>query len=146
MPAVLALRREQAWRYAQLLAGSPWLHGWVASATPPTQVPTLLRFPVAVRHPSQRPALCAGLRALGIEPGEWFDDVVHPAGSQGHGYTPGDCPRGEWLAKTLVNLPLGLHAQWTASQWAGLRRLAQQAPAEGVADVGAGPMAGGPGP
>jgi dTDP-4-amino-4,6-dideoxygalactose transaminase len=123
MPQVLALRHQQARHYAEALAGSPWLTP--LSAAEPA---TLLRFPLRVAHPAQRDALRAGLRALDIEPGVWFDDVVHPAGSLRHGYTEGDCPNGERLARCIVNLPLGLHARLSQRQWQGLRRLAQTPP------------------
>ena len=123
MPQVLALRRQQARHYTEALAGSPWLAP-LGAAEPAT----LLRFPLRVVHPAQRDALRAGLRALDIEPGVWFDDVVHPAGSLRHGYTEGDCPNGERLARCIVNLPLGLHARLSQRQWQGLRRLAQTPP------------------
>lgn len=127
MPQVLALRRAQVRRYDEVLAGSPWLQP-LAPAEAAGPPPTLLRYPLAVRHPAQRPALREGLRHLGIEPGEWFDDVVHPAGSLRHGYTAGQCPNGEWLAQCIVNLPLGLHARLSPRQWQGLRRLAMNPP------------------
>ena len=128
MADVLALRRRQAQHWAQAVAGSPWLTllADVGPEAPPGAA--LLRLPLAVARPEQRPALPAGLRALGVEPGVWFDDVVHPAGSYRHGYTEGDCPHGERLARTIVNLPLGLHARLSPRQWQGLRRLAQQPP------------------
>ncbi len=127
MPQVLALRRQQARHYAEALAGSPWLVPLGEGAGVRGE-PSLLRFPLAVADPAQREALRAGLRALDIEPGVWFDDVVHPAGSLRHGYTEGDCPNGERLARCIVNLPLGLHARLSPRQWQGLRRLAQQPP------------------
>ena len=152
MPQVLALRRQQARHYAEALAGSPWLEtlagaaagqlpAGVGAAAGPAQgqpgvdvesAAALLRFPLAVADPAQREALRDGLRALGIEPGVWFDDVVHPAGSLRHGYTEGDCPNGERLARCIVNLPLGLHARLSRRQWHGLRRLAQQPPEGGA--------------
>lgn len=132
MPALLALRRAQARRLHEALAGSHWLRplGAAGCAADLPATTALLRFPLAVARPAQREALRAGLRALGIEPGVWFDDVVHPAGSFRHGYTAGDCPEGEHLAATIVNLPLGLHASLSERQWQGLRRLAQQPPTE----------------
>lgn len=118
MPDVLARRRQQAAEYDRLLAGSAWLH----PLAPPGA--TLLRYPVALADPSCRGAWERGLAELGIEPGCWFDDVVHPAGSAGHGYVAGSCPHGERLAATVANLPLGLHAELSAAQRSGLRQLA----------------------
>ncbi len=136
MPQVLALRRQQARQYTEALAGSPWLTPLMGAPPSPRPSPargegdggSLLRFPLAVAEPCQREALRAGLRALDIEPGVWFDDVIHPTGSLRHGYTEGDCPNGERLARCIVNLPLGLHARLSERQWQGLRRLAQQPP------------------
>jgi perosamine synthetase len=114
-------RRAQAARYKQIWQQSPWVDDLLDGADP---LPTLLRYPIAVRDLAARPHLRAGLLSMGIEPGEWFDDVVHPAGSLGHGYVAGQCPNGERLARSIVNLPLGLHAELSSPQEAAMRRLA----------------------
>jgi perosamine synthetase len=114
-------RRAQAARYRQIWQQSPWVDDLLDGVDP---LPTLLRHPIAVRDLADRPHLRAGLLSIGIEPGEWFDDVVHPAGSLGHGYVTGLCPNGERLARSIVNLPLGLHAALSPSQEAAMRRLA----------------------
>ncbi|NDY92603.1 DegT/DnrJ/EryC1/StrS family aminotransferase [Ideonella livida] len=122
-PALQARRVDQARRYDELLAGSPWLHPLAAPGTGP-----LLRYPVAVRGGVARDAAVAALQALGVEPGVWFDDVVHPAGSLRHGYAAGDCPQGEALAACILNLPLGEHAQLGHRQARALRHLALAGP------------------
>lgn len=134
MAEVLARRRAQAAVYAEALRGSPWV---IDLATDAPAATALLRYPVAVRDPADRPRLREGLRALGIEPGEWFNDVVHPAGSRGHGYVTGMCPNGDRLAECIVNLPLGLHAGLCARQRLGFARLVAQGPDDAGAAPGA---------
>lgn len=123
-------RRAQAARYRQIWQQSPWvddlLEGGLLDGANP--LPTLLRYPIAVRDPADRLHLRAGLLSMGIEPGAWFDDVVHPAGSLGHGYVAGQCPNGERLARSIVNLPLGLHAELSVAQEAAMHRLAASSP------------------
>jgi dTDP-4-amino-4,6-dideoxygalactose transaminase len=116
--ALWALRRRQALHYDELLAGSVRIH-----ALPRTAGDVLLRYPVRV-DPQHREELAQKLLELGIEPGRWFDDVVHPKGSLRYGYADGQCPVGESLAQAILNLPLGLHANLSAAQSAGLRALA----------------------
>ena len=116
--ALWALRRRQALHYDELLAGSTRIH-----ALPRAPGDVLLRYPVRV-DPQHREALAQALLELGIEPGRWFDDVVHPKGSLRYGYSDGQCPVGESLAEAILNLPLGLHASLSAAQSAGLRAIA----------------------
>jgi len=54
--------------------------------------------------PADRGQAAAALQAIGIEPGWWFDDVVHPKGSVRYGYLAGDCPHGEALAPVKLDL------------------------------------------
>lgn len=118
-PALRQLRQRQASQYRECLSASPWLQ---VPALPDNAV--LLRFPVRVQDAAQREHLISALAEAGIEPGLWFDDVVHPRGSLRHGYVDGACAAGEGLALTMVNLPMGLHAGLSSRQWALLRRLA----------------------
>ena len=117
-----ALRQAQARRYDEILAGSA---RFVVPSRSEGDV--LLRYPVRLVQPREREAVLAELAALDIVGGTWFDDVVHPRGSGGHGYVAGDCPQGEAAAEAVLNLPLGLHADLSARQERGLRALAQQA-------------------
>ncbi|MDT9001236.1 DegT/DnrJ/EryC1/StrS family aminotransferase [Paucibacter sp. APW11] len=117
-----ALRDAQARRYDEVFAGSSRFERPARAAGA-----VLLRYPLRLRQPAERAALMAELKALGIMADCWFDDVVHPRGSLRHGYTAGQCPVGEAAAEAVINLPLGLHAQLSAAQWRGLRRLAGRA-------------------
>ncbi len=118
-----ALRQAQARRYDEILAGS------VRFVVPcRSDGDVLLRYPVRLGRPSEREAVLAELAGLGIVGGTWFDDVVHPRGSGGHGYVAGDCPQGEAAAEAVFNLPLGLHADLSERQERGLRALAERAP------------------
>ena len=115
-----ALRRAQTREYAEVL------HDARRCRLP--QVPAsacLLRFPVVMADPADRAQAAAALQAIGIEPGWWFDDVVHPKGSARYGYRAGDCPHGEALAQRVLNLPLGRHAGLSPAQRLALREWAQ---------------------
>ncbi|WP_018150569.1 aminotransferase class I/II-fold pyridoxal phosphate-dependent enzyme [Leeia oryzae] len=107
-----ALRRQQAGQYVAAL-----------SAVTAIEIPaigaedTLLRFPFmlsdqAVARGWTRPAFMAHIKArTGIQLGSWFNHVVHPTGSHGHGYQEGSCPVGERVASRMMNLPLGRHVR-----------------------------------
>lgn len=114
-----ALRDAQSRRYDEVFATSPRFERPARA-----EGTVLLRYPLRLRQPAERTALMAELKALGLIADCWFDDVVHPRGSLRYGYTAGQCPVGEATAEAVINLPLGLHAQLSAAQWRGLRRLA----------------------
>jgi dTDP-4-amino-4,6-dideoxygalactose transaminase len=116
--AIWRLRQTQAERYDELLAGSALLQPVVRASGD-----VLLRYPVQVVA-QQRERVMQALTALDIVPGVWFNDVVHPRGSLRYGYQSGQCPIGEAAAVTVLNLPLGLHADLSRTQAAGLRALA----------------------
>ena len=115
-----AQRRAQTRDYAEVLRGSRRCSVPQAPASA-----CLLRFPVVMADPADRGQAAAALQAIGIEPGWWFDDVVHPKGSVRYGYLAGDCPHGEALAQRMLNLPLGRHAGLSPAQRLALREWAQ---------------------
>ena len=49
------------------------------------------------------------LKSIGILPGVWFNDVIHPAGSYKYCYIDGSCPNGESISKRILNLPVNIH-------------------------------------
>ncbi len=131
-----ASRRQQAADYDALLAGLP---GWVrpgrgadtdtAPGVPPSASradDVLLRYPVLLPETVSREAVIAELEAIGVVGGTWFDDVVHPRGSLRYGYAAGQCPNGEHAARTVLNLPLGLHATLSPAQRSALRAIAER--------------------
>lgn len=120
---VWAARRNQTAVYDAILAKAP---GWMLPMHGEDEV--LLRYPVRINDRAQRAVVMSGLEALGIVPGVWFDDVVHPAGSMRYGYEAGSCPEGEATARAVLNLPLGLHAELTLRQLQSLRELAHGLP------------------
>jgi len=63
-----------------------------------------LRFPVLVHN---RDAMLEVARSARLEWGDWFDAPLHPrqANSCSFGYQDGCCPRSEWVAARLLNLP-----------------------------------------
>ncbi|SFR88816.1 dTDP-4-amino-4,6-dideoxygalactose transaminase [Mitsuaria sp. PDC51] len=119
--AIHALRRAQAADFDALLTNLP---GWEWPVRAPGAV--LLRYPLLLPDAASRDAAVVALEAAGIVGGTWFDDVVHPRGSRRFGYTAGDCPQGERAARTVLNLPLGLHARLSASQRAAVRAIAER--------------------
>jgi perosamine synthetase len=118
--ALWARRRSQVAEYTRRLAGS---RRFLLPDVDDSSI--LLRYPLRLRDPGDRPAVVAELAALGIEAGLWFDDVVHPRGSVRYGYRDGDCPRGEALAGSIINLPLGRHVSISELQWRRLREVAR---------------------
>ncbi|MDY0744286.1 DegT/DnrJ/EryC1/StrS family aminotransferase [Paucibacter sp. R3-3] len=114
-----ALRVAQAAELDALLADAPtWRRPGRAAGT------VLLRYPVLLPDAASRDTALRALEAAGIVGGTWFDDVVHPRGSFRFGYNAGDCPIGELAARTVLNLPLGLHARLDAAQREAVRRIA----------------------
>jgi dTDP-4-amino-4,6-dideoxygalactose transaminase len=75
----------------------------------PGAQPSWLRFPFWVENPQE---WAARLRRAGIECHRfcrWFDGPVHPAecaADPWFRYERGTCPRGEWLGRHILNLPL----------------------------------------
>jgi perosamine synthetase len=49
------------------------------------------------------------IKNLGIEFGEWFNDVIHPKGSIRYNYEDGYCKNGEFISQNILNLPVNLH-------------------------------------
>ena len=58
-----------------------------------------LRFPKLVENPT---LVIAQAKKQEILLGNWYHNVIDPGG---YGYTPGDCPKAEEIAKHIINLP-----------------------------------------
>jgi dTDP-4-amino-4,6-dideoxygalactose transaminase len=67
-----------------------------------------LRFPLLVDN---REELLWQARKEKIEIGDWFNAPLHPGQSspETFGYTPGCCPRAEFVASRIINLPTHRH-------------------------------------
>lgn len=119
------LRREQAIAYQQALAGLAGVR-----CLPLPDGAALLRFPLLLEGAlaARRKAIMQTLQeATGLPVGMWFNHVVHPVGSSGHGYVDGQCPQGEQVAAAMLNLPLGRHVRLSAARLARLRQCLQEA-------------------
>ncbi|MDT8393260.1 MAG: DegT/DnrJ/EryC1/StrS family aminotransferase [Bacteroidales bacterium] len=68
-------------------------------------------------------AIKTEMKAIGIVPGEWFNDVVHPKGSYRHCYVDGSCPVGESVSDRMINLPVTIHKQLTDKDLIKLRTI-----------------------
>lgn len=104
LPQVLAHKQKLAVRYHAALTLLPGIRQWGAADT------HWVRYPFALPHPvADKGALARRLSAAsGLNIGVWFDDVIHPSGSFRHGYQHGQAPNGEWLAATVLNLPMNI--------------------------------------
>lgn len=74
-----------------------------------TEKQILVRYPILFKNSVSLETITAIKtegRALGLNFGEWFNDVVHPVGSYRYGYEEGKCPNGEFVAKRILNLPV----------------------------------------
>jgi len=73
--------------------------------TPRTN-PVFLRYPVFVRD---KAAFAEVAGKIGLQPGMWFTDNIHPHGTDLHRlrYERGQCPSAEWAARFVANLPTG---------------------------------------
>lgn len=67
--------------------------------------PSWVRFPFLV---DDRDAWMSRITRLGIEPGTWLNDPIHPVGSNCDFvmYRRGSCPVAERVARTILNVPL----------------------------------------
>jgi len=73
-----------------------------------------VRYPIVLPEDisaDARQTLREKLRKAGYVMGEWFNDVVHPAGSYRYCYSEGVCPTGEAISKRILNLPVNIHAK-----------------------------------
>lgn len=93
-------RRSLARRYDRTLTP----HGFFSQALAPNTASSWLRYATLVER---RENVLARARRARIEIGDWFNAPVHPAAERGEdfGYVPGTCPRAEWIARRIVNLP-----------------------------------------
>lgn len=82
--------------------------------------PSWVRYPFIV---DDREAWMGRIRRLGIEPGTWLNDPIHPVGSNCEFamYGRGTCPVAERVAATIVNVPV--HSRMPLRRVLKLRRL-----------------------
>jgi perosamine synthetase len=103
LDANLAHREAMARAYAVRLAET----GFDLPAVPPHVRPAFVRYPVLVDD--REAAIRATARHLVL--GTWFTSVLEEAISPAHGgYDMGSCPRAEFAATHLVNLPTHFRA------------------------------------
>ena len=79
-------------------------HGaWMSAARDPGV--RFVRFPLLVSDPAR---MVAFFGRRGIEIGRWlgFPFSLSPLEMPAYGYSPGQCPVGEWTARHVVNLPV----------------------------------------
>jgi len=100
LPGQLVHRRRLAAFYTEQLAAT----GCFLPEVLPGSTNVSLRFPVLVHN---RDTMLEVARAERLEWGDWFDAPLHPrqANSCSFGYREGRCPRSEWVAARLLNLP-----------------------------------------
>ncbi len=55
--------------------------------------------------------------------GEWFNAVVHPAGSYAYGYSTGQCVVGEQLTQRIINLPVNVNRVLSKNQLKTIRNI-----------------------
>jgi dTDP-4-amino-4,6-dideoxygalactose transaminase len=82
--------------------------------------PSWVRYPFVV---DDREAWIRRIRRLGIEPGTWLNDPIHPVRSNSDFamYRRGSCPVAERIAKTILNVPV--HSRMALWRIRRLRRL-----------------------
>lgn len=88
-----------------------------------------VRFPVLFHEEVPNAAIekiKSRLRKSGITFGEWFNDVVHPAGSYRYCYEDGTCPAGESVSKRILNLPVNVHTRLSEADMKLIRRVFMQ--------------------
>lgn len=85
-----------------------------------------VRFPLVFKEDVPKEnieRIKADLLEIGIAPGEWFNDVVHPSGSFRYCYVDGLCPKGESVSKRILNLPVNIHYRLQDNDYAAIRRI-----------------------
>jgi len=92
------MRDFAAWLAARGWQEERWLREALDGAT-------LLRFPLLIEGAAEK---VRALSLRGFELGRWFDAPVAPMPDPPRraAYRPGACPRAEWVAARIVNLPL----------------------------------------
>lgn len=73
-----------------------------------------VRYPVLIDRSVKHETILAiksDMKKAGIVSGDWFNDVVHPAGSLRYCYIDGSCPTGESVSERMINLPVSVHRQ-----------------------------------
>ena len=95
-------RVKSAMAYAELLTTI----GAKTIAARKNTKPVFLRYPLYVRDKKRFRDLA---QQIGIEPGVWFTEVMHPVGAKLDkvGYKRGQCPNAEFAVENVVNLPTG---------------------------------------
>lgn len=101
LETILARRVEIADSYRRWLDAT----GRIDVSGPRVPGINLLRFPMLTTDPEQ---LVIEARRRGFEIGRWFDAPISPMpeAPESIGYIWGRCPRAEWVAQHIVNLPL----------------------------------------
>jgi len=98
--SVVAHRR----RIGQLYHHSLLKEGFQTVQIPPYADAVFLRYPLLVKD---KQAVLNRACVNRVEIGSWFESVLHPDGSplEKAGYTLGQCPVGEEVARHIINLP-----------------------------------------
>jgi len=94
--------------YLQSLDGIPGIHQYYKDTY------NFVRYPILIDRsiPSDKVrAIKSEMKKAGIVSGDWFNDVVHPAGSLRYCYIDGSCPTGESVSERMINLPVSIHRQ-----------------------------------
>ncbi len=109
--------------YEQTFQNIPGIKTYYTSSYNFVRYPVLLNENISIEKIK---SIREQLRKAGITSGEWFNDVVHPAGSYRYCYEDGFCPAGESISKRILNLPVNIHARLSKADLRKVRQIFMQ--------------------
>ena len=114
------IKSEIVLNYHQTLENVPNIKQYYNSSYNYVRYPILVDKVVNI---SKIAKLRKALAKEGIRTGEWFNDVIHPAGSFRYCYSAGNCPNGESISKRILNLPVNIHAKLKEKDYQAIERI-----------------------
>jgi dTDP-4-amino-4,6-dideoxygalactose transaminase len=116
----VALIKKQAFEYHCMFDGNKFITDFYS----PNVVYN--RYPIHIPQPRDSgtsASLITAIRNIGVDVGEWFNDVVHPKGSFSYQYQLGSCYNGEHMSRNIINLPVGTHNKLSEKQKHMLKKI-----------------------
>ena len=106
--------------YAEALEGIPGMRQYYKDHYNFVRYPILIEKSFGLKKVK---AIKSDMKRAGMVSGDWFNDVVHPAGSLRYCYLDGSCPTGESVSERMINLPVSIHTQLNKRDLEKLRRI-----------------------
>lgn len=107
-------------KYRDTLDGIPFIQQYFKDNYNFVRYPILIDQSVGLDKVT---AIKSEMKQAGIVSGDWFNDVVHPAGSLRYCYIDGSCPTGESITARMINLPVSIHRQLNKRDLAKMKRI-----------------------